>query len=351
VTNELEETAFVDRLQLIAVDHPANVDAYPNEGLRAGAPGFGLTTTRGARPVAAATDDDGRDVKARLVSVDRTYPDGFRLASIRGYAEPHALTLDLGVDADRAVLLMTGWTDYAFSGNNVAASQSGRTLSPPSLQVKDASGAWRSAIEDIGIPVGRPQTVVVNLHGKVPPGTRQVRIVTNMRVYWDQILVDSSGGGFPTALTRIEPAVATLHWRGFSAESTPDGHEPYGYDYARVSTVSPWKQMTGRYTREGDVRALLRNVDDLFVVSRPGDEIVLSFDASALPVLRPGTSRTFLLYVDGYSKEMDINSASPDSVEPLPFHGMRAYPYGPEEHYPHREAVEKFNTRVVTRGY
>jgi Tfp pilus assembly protein PilF len=351
VTNELEETTFIDRLQLIAVDLPAGVEVYPNEGLREGGSGFGLTATRGARPASRAIDDDGRDVTARLVSIDRNYPDAFRLAAIRGYAEPHALTLDLGVDASRAVLLMTGWTDYAFSGDNVAASHSGRALTPPSLQVKDASGAWRTVIKDIGIPVGRPQTVVVNLGGKVPDGSREVRIMTNMRIYWDQVLVDSSGGEFATVLTRIEPSAAHLHWRGFSAESTPDGREPYGYDYARVSTISPWKQMTGSYTREGDVKPLLRQVDDRFVVSRPGDEIALSFDASALPPLRAGTSRTFLLYADGYSKEMDINSASPDSVEPLPFHGMTKYPYGPGERYPHRETVEQYNTRVVVRGY
>ena len=29
VTNELEEALFVDRLQLVAVDHPADVDVYP----------------------------------------------------------------------------------------------------------------------------------------------------------------------------------------------------------------------------------------------------------------------------------------------------------------------------------
>ena len=351
VTNELEETMFVDRLQLIAVDHPAEVEAYPNEGLKARPTGFGLTMTRGARAVAHAVDDQGRDVTARLTSVDRRYPDGFRLDAIRGYAEEHALTLDLGVDASQAVLLMNGWTDYAFSGDNLAASHSGRTLKAPSLQVKDATGQWRTAIEDIGIPVGRPQTVVVNLRGKVPPGSREVRILTNMRIYWDQVLVDSSGGEFGTVLTRIEPVVANLHWRGFSAESTPDGREPYGYDYARLSTVSPWKQLIGNYTREGDVRPLLREVDDLFVVSRPGDEIALSFDASALPLLRAGTRRTFLLYVDGYSKEMDINSASPDSVEPMPFHGMTKYPYGPSEHYPNREVAGKYNTRVVSRGY
>ena len=72
--------------------------------------------------------------------------------------------------------------------------------------------------------------------------------------------------------------------------------------------------MPGRYTREGDVRELLREADDLFVVSRPGDEIALSFDAAALPPLPAGWTRTFLLHSIGYSKEMDRNSASPDQA-------------------------------------
>ena len=61
-----------------------------------------------------------------------------------------------------------------------------------------------------------------------------------------------------------------------------------------------------------------RGADD----SRCGDEIALSFEASALPPLPGGWRRTFLLYADGFSKEMDVNSASPDVLEPLPFHGM-----------------------------
>ena len=85
--------------------------------------------------------------------------------------------------------------------------------------------------------------------------------------------------------------------------------------------------MPGRYTREGDVRPLLLRTDDMFVVSRPGDEIALSFDATALPPLPAGWTRTFLLYGDGFSKEMNLNSASPDELLPLPFHGMTRYPY------------------------
>jgi hypothetical protein len=143
-----------------------------------------------------------------------------------------------------------------------------------------------------------------------------------------------------------------LRWRGFSAETTPDGREPYGYDYDRVSKTLPWKVLAGRYTREGDVRELLQRVDDLFVISQPGDEIALSFDP--MPPIRPGWQRTFLLYVHGYSKEMNPRSAAPDTVAPLPFRAMTGYPYGPDEHYPrsdrHRQYQERYNTRIVTRS-
>ncbi len=144
---------------------------------------------------------------------------------------------------------------------------------------------------------------------------------------------------------------ADLRERGFSAEVSPDGREPFGYDYARVSARSPWKAFPGRYTRTGDVRELLAAVDDVFVVSRPGDEIALSFDAAALAPLPAGWRRTYLLHSDGFSKEMDLHSATPDVLGPLPFHGMTRYPYAAPEVYPmtaERAAlIERYNTRVV----
>ncbi len=102
------------------------------------------------------------------------------------------------------------------------------------------------------------------------------------------------------------------------------------------------------------MRALVRNVDDMFVISRPGDEIGLSFDAAELPVLRTGWKRTFLLYAHGYSKEMNPRSASPDTVGPLPFRAMTKYPYGPDEHFPdtqpYRDYLEHYNTRVISKA-
>ena len=358
VTNELEEALFVDRLQLVSVDHPDDVDVFPNEGLRSPPrPPLALTATRGARPPARATDEHGHDVLPLLTQVDRRYADDYARLPIRGYAAPHHLTLDLGAPSgtDRgAVLLLTGWTDYAFSNDNVAAFQQGLAMAPPSLQVRDAAGAWRTVIAEIGFPVGRPQTIVVHVRGEWLSSSREVRLATNMRVYWDQILVDTSGGVFPTRVTRLDPASADLRWRGFSAEASPDGREPFGYDYTRVSASAPWKVLAGRYTREGDVRPLLTAEDDMYVVSRPGDELSIAFDERALPALPSGWTRTLLLYAHGWSKEMNPRSATPDAVGPLPFRAMSGYPYGPAEHYPrtrlHREYQEKYNTRVISRA-
>jgi hypothetical protein len=311
-------------------------------------------------------DHRGRDVTQRAARLDRQFIDDLPVTSIRGHAEPHSLTIETGAGptTDRVALFLTGWTDYAFSSDNLAASQAGLSLHPPSLQLKNDRGEWQTVIEQIGIPIGRPQTIAVDLTGRWLSSSRDVRVVTSMLVCWDQILVDVSGrarvldvgkeGGVPSlSVARLDPVGALLRWRGFSAELTPDGHEPFTYDYARVSPLSPWKQMPGRYTREGDVRWLLSDVDDMFVVSAPGDEIALTFDATALPERPSGITRTFLLFAQGYSKEMDLSSASPDQSWPLPFRAMSRYPFAWPETYPttaaHREYIERYNTRVVGR--
>jgi subtilisin family serine protease len=60
VTNELEEAMFLDRVQLLVIDHPRPVEVFPNEGLRdPPRPAFRIHATRGAHPPLRATDDHG----------------------------------------------------------------------------------------------------------------------------------------------------------------------------------------------------------------------------------------------------------------------------------------------------
>jgi tetratricopeptide (TPR) repeat protein len=358
VTNELEEAMFVDRLQLLAVAHPADVDVYPNEGLKS--PGarrpFTLYTAGATRAPLAAVDEHGHDVRDLIAQIDRRYVDDFALEPVRGYAQEHAVTLTLDLaEATRALLLLTGWTDYAFSSDNVAAHQAGLRPAPPSVQMRDGSGRWRTVVSEAGMPVGRPQTIVVDLTAalkerrpKARASTVDIRIATTLRVYWDQIVVDTSSPVATTA-ARLDPQIATLRWRGYSAETTPDGREPFGFDYERVLPQAPWKTMPGLYTRFGDVTPLLSASDDRFVVSAPGDEIALSFDAASFAPLPDGWTRTLLLYVDGFSKEMNLRSASPDRLDPLPFHGMTRYPYPPRERYPETPDHDRYRSSYNTR--
>jgi hypothetical protein len=345
---------FLDRARLLVVPHPSGVEVYPNEGMTTPAKPFRLFAVSKTW-VPRALDDRGHDVTSRIAETDRSYPDEFELERIRGYAKPHVLTLDLrGGPGPPEMLLLTAWTDYAFSSDNVAAAQAGLTLMPPALEIKDVQGRWRRAVDQIGIPVGRPQTVPVDLTPYLRPGEHVVRIVTSMRIYWDRIAAGRLQPAATLVSQPLDPAAATLRARGFSAELRPRDTDPVVYDYAGVSRLSPWKTMTGWYTREGDVRELAIASDDMFIVAAPGDEIALTFDATALDDLPSGWTRTFLLFADGFSKEMDINSATPDHVEPLPFHRMSAYPYPSTERYPdsqaHRRYRETYNTRQVVRS-
>jgi hypothetical protein len=59
--------------------------------------------------------------------------------------------------------------------------------------------------------------------------------------------------------------------------------------------------------------------------------------------------RDYLLFLDGWAKDRDLNTVEALEVEPLPFHAMTGYPYGPDESFPgdreHRAWRDEWNTR------
>ncbi|MGZ3767933.1 MAG: hypothetical protein ACXVA2_24930, partial [Mucilaginibacter sp.] len=196
--------------------------------------------------------------------------------------------------------------------------------------------------------------VIVNLGGKfLTPNDRRVRIRTNMQIYWDHIFFSTGKVNAPVKMRDLKMVGAQLNYRGYSASYNKGG--PYGpqwFDYYNITKGQKWRDLTGYYTRYGNVLPLLQKADDEYVIADGGDEVTINFDAMNLPQLPKGWKRDFLIYSEGWVKDGDLNTANGQTVTPLPFHDMPSYPYGKDIIYPtdkaHREYQQKYNTRNVT---
>lgn len=370
VSNPMDEVHYLDRLQLTAIDYPADVKVYPDERFvtLGDQPSQDLLAFRDAIYPITAIDHRGRDVTTKLAKMDRDTVDGFAKRGWLGYAEEHWVELDFGDRLakfgpnDWLILCLAGWTDYPYPEATWAATQAGVALQHPVLERKTDDGQWQSVLADAGFPAGLTRMTTVDVTGKLTGPRCAVRLRCNMHVYWDQIFIAplldrvtklDEGAAAETPhlrVRRLDVASATLATRGCVQEHSPDGRQPTIYDHDRIEAV-PVSRQTGYLTRLGDVTELLRSVDDRFVIFGPGDEISLAFDAKGLPTLPPGWKRSFVLRSWGYTKSCSPFVAHGDTIEPLPFRAMSNYPYGPKEHYPtdaaHEEYRRKYNTRAI----
>jgi hypothetical protein len=273
-------------------------------------------------------------------------------AGFKGFAPLHVLELDLGeIPAGAPVrLLMHGFTDY-FTANSVfAAHQAKISAVLPWVEAQLPNGTWRRISDDIGFPAGLLRTMTADLTGKLPQGARRIRIGTNLKIYWDQILVDTTPeGAVPVRKTEVPLAEASLAFRGFPREITGTPATDLQYVHGEVSTYGPYARHRGFYTKYGAVTPLLTEAEDRFVVFGAGDEVALEFDAAALPPLPEGWTRDYFVYFNGYVKDMDFYAAHAQTVAPLPFKQMPGYPYPDGLAYPdrHRDYQLEWNTREV----
>jgi len=358
VSEELHEVTYLDQAQLIALDHPGEIEIFTNEKFKSPPfPEFRLFGCRRRIHPVAAHDGHGRDVLQSILRQDAVYASGFT-HDHSGTAEMHTLTLDFGVQAaprNSAVLMLHGWVDWADGSTFLNASQRPNGgLVFPYLQVRDGAGQWRTVLQDMGIPSGKPKTIAVDLSGKFLSSSREIRIVTNLCVYWDEIFLSDDASAPPVHLTRMDAQSAQLRLRGFSKTVIDQRREqPEAFEYANWTSHAMWNQIPGLYTRYGDVRDLVLAPDDRFVIMGSGDELQLRFPATGLPPLPQGWRRDFLLLIDGWAKDSDANTAYSQTVEPLPFHAMSAYPYRATERYPddeaHRAYRAEYNTRPAVR--
>ena len=349
----LEESVYLDQVQLLAVDHPAGVDVYPNEYFASNPPypPFKIVFSSDARPPTGAWDEHGHDVLPDLLA--HRYFGDFKVLSFAGFTEPHTLELDLGEPyrGGPLWLLLHGEIEYFTATSMYAADQAHLQPFAPYVEAQDAKGRWVRVIDDLGFPAGGARTMTAELTGKLPRGTRRIRFTTNLQIYWDNILISLTNQQQSARLTSVPLARADLSFHGFplKIENQPPGNVEYIYE--KVSATGPYSRPAGAYTRYGDVRPLLNAADDKFAVFGSGDEVALDFDPGRLPALPQGWVRDYFFAAHGYEKDMDFYAYRGDTVEPLPFRDMGTYPY-PGKSFPadadHFDYLLEYNTRFMS---
>jgi len=358
LTEELWEAAYFDQMQLLAVDHPADVEMYSNE--KVGPPQIAqrkVHTVRTPRSPVSAHNHRGRDLLLELLTMDENYMKPFDIKLRQGLVEEYFIELDLGKleNPGLVTLFLTGWTYPTTVNLNVALSQDLELPLPvpPSLSVPDGSGGWKTVMPFMGFPGGKTKTIAVDLSGLLASEDSRIRIYSSMEMYWDSIFFTCGEEPAPMAIVNLELVSANLHQRGYSRIEHIVGNGPEQFFYNAPLTATTWPPMQGRFTRFGEVSELLTEIDDRLLVLGAGDEVTLRF---ALPADPPhGWKRDFLLKSVGWDKDANLATAAGQSVEPMPFVAMRSYPQSPDESLPDSEDykayLQEYQTRMQTEDF
>jgi len=351
----MEETVYLDQVRLLAIDHPGAYEVYPNERF-VSAPPFPefrviATDSKDSHAPVGAWDDLGNDVLPLISKHDRKYVTSFEGLPFAGFAKLHYLELDLGDwDTNKPLrLILDGYTDYFTATSMYSADQAGIKVIAPYVEAQDHRGKWIRVLDDMGFPAGLARTMVTDLTGKLPPGTRRIRIVDNLKIYWDAIRIDQTPDAHDIRVSELPLANAALDYLGYPREIRLTPASDTTYSYAQRSMTGPYAHAAGNYTRFGDVRDLLTRSDDRFVVFSSGEGVKLDFNPSKLPALPSGWVRDYFFYADGFEKDLDFYAAHAFTVEPLPRHSLLSYPYPAGKDYPadadHQQYQLDYNTR------
>jgi Tfp pilus assembly protein PilF len=370
VTEELREVLYLDSAKLVAVDHPAGTEVHPTSKLLPGRPFLphALWQLGGRVPLRAATvvaqapppvsvqpAPSPVDVTAALRETDgqKVSPLALRGSHYRGLAEPFSLTLDFGPldPAKPLVLALTGWLRFGGGMANIAAAHNPDFPFPfPTLEAETATG-WQPLPGSLGAPAGKTKTILADLTGKLPAGTRRLRLTQAFEIHWDRLaLFTERSVVSPAQLTTLAPAATDLHWRGYSEVADLPWTEPLTPLYDRVQPSPVWLLTpAGWVTRYGAVDELVAQRDNGLALVAGGDELTLQFAAGGFPTKPAGMARDFFLHTVGWDKDADYHVTRGTEVGPLPWTGMDDQTYGqaPRPAFPSDPLHQRFNTRWV----
>ena len=320
----MEETCYLDAVRLVQYDLPAGWQMALDERSAVSEPlptGNAIFFRQALAPT-TAVNDRGQDVIKQIADVDgRAAETGVVDRRFLGFATPHTLTLSFDTPLDEVtpgtpVLLFNGWIEYPYSQTMFAAWQAGIPYDAPTLEARGEDGEWKTVLPQFGFMAGMPRQATVPLPiDKLPHKTTQLRLSTNLEIYWDRILVILAERCESVRITNLPLLRAEVREPGFAQRQTFTQRRPH-YNYQRRAPLWDTRHATGFYTSFGDARELVNQIDDAVAVFGPGEEVQLTFEAPLTATDFP--IRRFVLESNGWCKDMDLYTKASDTVGPLP---------------------------------
>ena len=361
LAQQWDELFYLDTAYMVVVDHPAGTDVYTTMSNYVNQAFNGqiytvnpnnLQTPLSASYVwgPAGTSQKGQNVLPQISKLDGVFTPGSGgdLSPSWNSIYLNQLTLDLGnlSSAKDIKLVINGivdwgnyqdyynWVDQFKGAASTGMLTNGTQIYPgPYMEIKDAKGNWVRVSQDKQIPMpsdGNARTFVVDLAGDFPKGISdyQIRINNFFNVTYDYIGIDTSIQQ-NVAVQKVMPIASLDAWAPTQSTSS------------------------GNFTRYGDVTALLKSADNMYVIGRQGDEVKLEFPICNLTKPAAGMVRDYFLFVACWFKDPPgkWGYGFDFTVNPMPFIGMSGYPYTATETYPYDAAhlayLKTYNTRVI----
>ena len=331
LTEPMEEITLLDHAALRVHDLPPGWHMVLDERLGTAAPkptGQPHYYRQAIVPT-RAINERGHDEIQSLVDVDCRAADPGPLDGrfLGRLAQEHVLTLTFAQPIDngpgKPVLVADGWVQFPYSQTMFATWQAEAAYQAPSIEARGSDGTWQMILDQVGYPGGMPRQMSVPLKN-LPEGTTQLRVRTNLEVYWDRLMVafaEPCPKARQTALGLQEARVAES---GFSLRTVLSQRRPT-FDYERRRPTADVGDPAGFYTEFGPALELVQTADDALAIIGPGEEIHLEF---AAPTDGPpkGWTRRLVLEAVGWCKDMDLYTQHGETVEPLPDTGKPTEP-------------------------
>ena len=340
---ELDEICYQDMAKLYKVYHPIGTHVISGTVTHPLGPCTNneIYLVRDLRPPSMAIYENGENILPLISDID-----GRATSGVMG--EFDRIILDLG-DLSQAkqiklvVKMYTGWLNEF-------------TMESSYAEVVDENGNWVRVSERVdSLPeyTKHPQDklLAIDITDWFLTDNYWLRLNDFHNKHWDFIGVDISSDEI-LAWRELNLATADLYRKGQSVLH----HDPIGDWWEFDRTFEVPSKYSGYFTRYGDVKPLLENSDDIYVIMLTGDAIELQFESRVnfldLLVAFGLLEKTFVFESDGWYKEewtKFLVGENVCKVEPLPFHAMSYYPYPNDEEYPWTEKQVEWWDEYQTR--